>query len=197
MESDLEHVSGQSAEAQEIETKYKLHHNRMAGANSQKDLEDFKRIADTIDDYLINKFAGIQVNSIEQLDDLYMSGIVLLPADKYLWNLEHKLRARDYRFTKQELQELEEHLAIIYRSDYPDEIKQAIMDLFIMIIVEPKQREEAIADLYAHMTGESGAADHGPGGLIAKFLDKYGKPKGGKRAKKTRSKPKRKTRRLK
>jgi len=169
----------------------------MAGSNSQKDFKEFERIADTIDDYLIYKFAGIRVNSIEQLEQLYMSGIVLLPADKYLWNLERKLRARDYRFTKGELQELEEYLAIIYRSEYPDEIKQAIMDLFIMIIVEPKQREEAIADLYTDMTGQSGAAGHGPGGLIAKFLDKYGKPKGGKRAKKTRSKPKRKTRRLK
>ena len=169
----------------------------MAGANSQKDFEEFQRIADTIDDYLINKFAGIRVDSIEQLEQLYMSGIVILPADKYLWNLERKLRAHDYRFTKTELQELEEHMAIIYRSDYPDDVKQAIMDLFIMIIVEPKQREEAIAELYAHITGESGAAGHGPGGLIAKFLDKYGKPKGGKRAKKTRSKPKRKTRRLK
>ena len=169
----------------------------MAGSNSQKDLKAFKEIATTIDDYLIDKFAGIQVNSVEQLEELYMSGIVLLPADKYLWNLERKLRAQDYRFTKEELQELEENLSMIYRSDYPDDVKQAIMDLFIMIIVEPKQREEAIADLYADMTGESGAPGHGPGGLIAKFLDKYGKPKGGKRAKKTRSKPKRKTRRLK
>ena len=169
----------------------------MAGSNSQKDFKDFKEIATTIDNYLIDKFAGIRVDSAEQLEELYMSGIVLLPADKYLWNLERKLSTHDYRFTKAELQELEEHMAIIYRSDYPDDIKQAIMDLFIMIIVEPKQREEAIADLYADMTGESGAPGHGPGGLIAKFLDKYGKPKGGKRSKKTRSKPKRKTRRLK
>ena len=169
----------------------------MAGSSTNKDVKDFERIAETIDDYLIDKFAGNRVNNVEQLEQLYMLGIVVLPADKYLWNLERKLRAHDYRFTKAELQELEEHLAIIYRSDYPDGVKQAIMDLFIMIIVEPKQREEAIGDLYAHMTGESGAPGHGPGGLIAKFLDKYGKPKGGKRAKKTCSKPKRKTRRLK
>jgi hypothetical protein len=148
-----------------------------------------KAVADAIRDY----FPTVARSARDVRDPL--------PADEYLWKLDHKLAGRHYRFTREDLDELEDSMGDIYRHyppqrdfpqgrDYPQDVKDAIMMLFIILIVEPNARDEAFSIVFEEKTKKSAAPGHGPANTVRKLLGitpRGGSRRVGKKRNKTRS----------
>ena len=137
-----------------------------------------KAVADAIRDYF-----PMGARSVEDVRDP-------LPADEYLWKLDLKLAGHHYRFTREDLDELEENMGDIFRHypperdfpqgrEYPQDVKDAIMMLFIILIVEPKARDEALSIVFEEKTKKSAAPGHGPANTVRKLLGIT--PRGGSR----------------
>jgi len=156
---------------------------------------------DDLDDivYQISGYFEYWANneSADSLDDLYALGMPIRPADHYLWNLDNKLGRRNFRFTMQEIKELEQNNVILQGSAYPLVLKHSMTNLLskfsIITATNSRAKNLAVRNVYETRTGLGAQPGAGPANLIRAYAGikvprgaEGGSRKKNRKAKKTR-----------
>ena len=150
------------------------------------DNDEFHEIYDEIYAFWEDLSEGDGFNT---LTELYNRGVIRRDADEYLFNLIQ----RKNKFTTNEVDELEIQVDIVNASPYPQQLKNAMSRLLLMVTkirrnINSKAKNQALRNVYESKTRKNAAPGTGPANLIRNFAGiKVPKgAEGGKRSRKRR-----------